>query len=304
MKGSSLGYLTREGFRNVWVNKMMSIASVAVLMACLLIIGIGAMAYFNINSLLDIVEAQNIVMVYVSDEADDVKTSELRLSLENMDNIASCEFVPKEDAFQRQVELMGGDSALFEGFKTSPLPDAFKVTVKDLSRFKETVSEIEKLDGVYNVRENSDLASKLVTVRRAVTIVSAGLVSMLFLVALFIISNTIRITMFSRKLEINIMKAVGATNSFIRWPFMVEGVLLGIISAGVSVLLLWGLYELIIYAFSSVITMLGFSFVPFLSYIWYIFGAFLAIGIITGSFGSMVSMNRYLKEERSVVTNE
>ena len=304
MKGSSLRYLTREGFRNVWVNKMMSIASVAVLMACLLIIGIGAMAYFNINSLLDIVEAQNIVMVYVSDEADDVKTSELRLSLVNMDNIASCEFVPKEDAFQRQVELMGGDSALFEGFKTSPLPDAFKVTVKDLSRFKETVSEIEKLDGVYNVRENSDLASKLVTVRRAVTIVSAGLVSMLFLVALFIISNTIRITMFSRKLEINIMKAVGATNSFIRWPFMVEGVLLGIISAGVSVLLLWGLYELIIYAFSSVITMLGFSFVPFLSYIWYIFGAFLAIGIITGSFGSMVSMNRYLKEERSVVTNE
>ena len=304
MKGSSLGYLTREGFRNVWVNKMMSIASVAVLMACLLIIGVGAMAYFNINSLLDIVEAQNIVMVYVSDEADDVKTSELRLSLENMDNIASCEFVPKEDAFQHQVELMGGDSALFEGFKTSPLPDAFKVTVKDLSRFKETVSEIEKLDGVYNVRENSDLASKLVTVRRAVTIVSAGLVSMLFLVALFIISNTIRITMFSRKLEINIMKAVGATNSFIRWPFMVEGVLLGIISAGVSVLLLWGLYELIIYAFSSVITMLGFSFVPFLSYVWYIFGAFLAIGIITGSFGSMVSMNRYLKEERSVVTNE
>ena len=304
MKGSSLGYLTREGFRNVWVNKMMSIASVAVLMACLLIIGIGAMAYFNINSLLDIVEAQNIVMVYVSDEADDVKTSELRLSLENMDNIASCEFVPKEDAFQRQVELMGGDSALFEGFKTSPLPDAFKVTVKDLSRFKETVSEIEKLDGVYNVRENSDLASKLVTVRRAVTIVSAGLVAMLFLVALFIISNTIRITMFSRKLEINIMKAVGATNSFIRWPFMVEGVLLGIISAGVSVLLLWGLYELIIYAFSSVITMLGFSFVPFLSYVWYIFGAFLAIGIITGSFGSMVTMNRYLKEERSVVTNE
>lgn len=304
MKGSSLRYLTREGFRNVWVNKMMSIASVAVLMACLLIIGIGAMAYFNINSLLDIVEAQNIVMVYVSDEADDVKTSELRLSLENMDNIASCEFVPKEDAFQRQVELMGGDSALFEGFKTSPLPDAFKVTVKDLSRFKETVSEIEKLDGVYNVRENSDLASKLVTVRRAVTIVSAGLVSMLFLVALFIISNTIRITMFSRKLEINIMKAVGATNSFIRWPFMVEGVLLGIISAGVSVLLLWGLYELIIYAFSSVITMLGFSFVPFLSYVWYIFGAFLAIGIITGGFGSMVSMNRYLKEERSVVTNE
>ncbi len=304
MKGSSLKYLTREGFRNIWVNRMMSLASVAVLMACLIIIGIGAMAYFNINSLLNIVESQNIVMVYVADEADDLATSQLKLSIESMDNVASCEFVPKEDAFQHQVELMGGDSALFDGFETSPLPDAYKVTVKDLSKFSETVAAIEALDNVYSVRENSDLATKLVSIRRAVTIVSAGLVLMLFLVALFIISNTIRITMFSRKLEINIMKAVGATNSFIRWPFMVEGVLLGIISSVVSILLLWGLYELIIYAFSSVITLLGFSFVPFLSYVWYIFAVFLIIGIVTGSFGSMVSMSKYLKEQRSIVTNE
>ncbi len=304
MKGSSLKYLTREGFRNIWVNRMMSLASVAVLMACLIIIGIGAMAYFNINSLLNIVESQNIVMVYVADEADDLATSQLKLSIESMDNVASCEFVPKEDAFQHQVELMGGDSALFDGFETSPLPDAYKVTVKDLSKFTETVAAIEALDNVYSVRENSDLATKLVSIRRAVTIVSAGLVLMLFLVALFIISNTIRITMFSRKLEINIMKAVGATNSFIRWPFMVEGVLLGIISSVVSILLLWGLYELIIYAFSSVITLLGFSFVPFLSYVWYIFAVFLIIGIVTGSFGSMVSMSKYLKEQRSIVTNE
>jgi cell division transport system permease protein len=304
MKGSSLKYLTREGFRNIWVNRMMSLASVAVLMACLIIIGIGAMAYFNINSLLNIVESQNIVMVYVTDEADDLATSQLKLSIESMDNVASCEFVPKEDAFQHQVELMGGDSALFDGFETSPLPDAYKVTVKDLSKFSETVAAIEALDNVYSVRENSDLATKLVSIRRAVTIVSAGLVLMLFLVALFIISNTIRITMFSRKLEINIMKAVGATNSFIRWPFMVEGVLLGIISSVVSILLLWGLYELIIYAFSSVITLLGFSFVPFLSYVWYIFAVFLIIGIVTGSFGSMVSMSKYLKEQRSIVTNE
>ena len=304
MKGSSLKYLTREGFRNIWVNRMMSLASVAVLMACLIIIGIGAMAYFNINSLLNIVESQNIVMVYVADEADDLATSQLKLSIESMDNVASCEFVPKEDAFQHQVELMGGDSALFDGFETSPLPDAYKVTVKDLSKFSETVAAIEALDNVYSVRENSDLATKLVSIRRAVTIVSAGLVLMLFLVALFIISNTIRITMFSRKLEINIMKAVGATNSFIRWPFMVEGVLLGIISSVVSILLLWGLYELIIYAFSSVITLLGFSFVSFLSYVWYIFAVFLIIGIVTGSFGSMVSMSKYLKEQRSIVSNE
>lgn len=304
MKGSSLKYLTKEGFRNVWVNRMMSIASITVLMACLIIIGIGAMAYFNINSLLDIVEAQNVVMVYVNDEASDLETSQLKFDLESLDNVASCEFVPKEDAFERQIEIMGGDSALFDGFTSSPLPDAYKVTVVDLAAFSQTVESIKTLDNVYSVRENSDLASKLVSIRRAVTIVSAGLVLMLFLVALFIISNTIRITMFSRKLEINIMKAVGATNGFIRWPFLIEGVLLGIISSVVSVLVLWGLYELIIYAFSSVISMLGFSFVPFLSYVWYIFGSYIAIGVITGSFGSMVSMNKYLKEQRSIVNNE
>ncbi len=304
MKGSSLKYLTKEGFRNVWVNRMMSIASITVLMACLIIIGIGAMAYFNINSLLDIVESQNVVMVYVNDEASDLETSQLKFDLESLDNIASCEFVPKEDAFERQIEIMGGDSALFDGFTSSPLPDAYKVTVVDLAAFSQTVESIKTLDNVYSVRENSDLASKLVSIRRAVTIVSAGLVLMLFLVALFIISNTIRITMFSRKLEINIMKAVGATNGFIRWPFLIEGVLLGIISSVVSVLVLWGLYELIIYAFSSVISMLGFSFVPFLSYVWYIFGSYIAIGVITGSFGSMVSMNKYLKEQRSIVNNE
>ena len=173
-----------------------------------------------------------------------------------------------------------------------------------MSLYNQTVGQIKNIDHILKVRENSDLASKLVSVRQAVTLVSAGLVLMLFLVALFIISNTIRITMYSRKLEINIMKAVGATNSFIRWPFLIEGILLGLISSIVSILILWGVYQLIIYAFSSVIADFGFGFVPFLDYIWYIFAVFVGIGIFTGTIGSMVSMNKYLKEQRSVVNNE
>ena len=304
MKGSSLKYLTREGFRNIWVNRLMTLASVTVLLACLVIIGVGAMAFFNIDALLDKVEAQNVVMVYVEMDSDDLTTSGVGVELQKMENIESCEFIPKEDAFRAQIESMGGDSAVFEGFTECPLPDGSSVPIEGLTQFSATVAQIKTLTGVSSVRENSDLASKLLSIRRAVTVVSIGLVAMLFLVALFIIANTIRITMFSRKLEINIMKAVGATNWFIRWPFLVEGVLIGIIASVLSLGVLWGLYELAAVSFSDLLLSLGFSFVPFTRYALQILGVFLGIGIFTGGFGSMISMNKYLKEQGSVVSNE
>lgn len=304
MKGSSLKYLTHEGFRNIWVNRLMTLASVTVLLACLVIIGVGAMAFFNIDVLLDKVEAQNVVMVYVEMESDDLATSSVGVELQKMDNVENCEFVPKEDAFREQIESMGGDSAVFDGFTECPLPDAYKVTLKDLSQFSVTVDQIKAIPNVSSVRENGDLASKLLSIRRAVTIVSIGLVAMLFLVALFIIANTIRITMFSRKLEINIMKAVGATNWFIRWPFLVEGVLIGVIASALSLGVLWGLYELAVVSFSDLLGSLGFGLVPFSQYALQIFGVFLGIGVFTGGVGSMISMNKYLKEQGSVVSNE
>ena len=304
MKGSSLKYLTREGFRNLWVNRLMTLASITVLLACLVIIGVGSMTFLNINAVLDKVESQNVVMVFVKQEADEMATSELGVSLQKMDNIDSCEFIPKEDAFKKQVESLGGDSSIFEGIKENPLPDAYKITLKDLSLFPQTIERVKSLEQVDTVRENSDLASKLLSVRQAISAVSLGLFVMLFLVALFIISNTIRITMFSRKLEINIMKAVGATNSFIRWPFFVEGVLIGILSGALSFGILWGVYELIVYFFTTAISAIGFDFVPFTAYAWQIALLFIGIGIFTGAFGSMVSMNKYLKEQGSVVTNE
>lgn len=304
MKSNSLKYLTREGFRNLWVNRLMSLASVTVLMACLVIIGVGSMIYFNLTSLLDIVESQNVVMVYVEDGTSELDTSEVGVKIKNMANVEDCIFVPKEDAFEKQIEDMGGDSALFEGFEESPLPDAYKVTIKDLSSFDATVKQLNAMEHIETVRENSDLASKLVSIRKAVTIASIGIVAMLFLVALFIISNTIRITMFSRKLEINIMKAVGATKNFIRWPFMIEGVLLGLIASVISIFLLWGVYELAGYTFASVVSMIKIELVKFTDYFWILFAAFAFIGVFTGTVGSMFSMNKYLKEQRSIVNNE
>lgn len=304
MKGTSLKYLTHEGFRNVWVNRLMSLASVTVLMACLIIMGAGIMIYFNINNAVDKVQSQNVVMVYVADDASEDETTQIGTSLKGISNVESCEFVPKEVAFQEQIQSMGGDAALFEGFDEIPLPDAYKVTVKDLSQFENTVSQIKQINKVDSVRENSDLASKLLSLRHAVSIVSVGLVIMLFLVALFIISNTIRITMFSRKLEISIMKAVGATNWFIRWPFMIEGMILGTISGIVSLGVLWGLYAVAEKVFAQTLSLIGFSLVPFSEYWWQILLVFVAIGLFTGGFGSLVSMAKYLKEQGSVVSDD
>ena len=304
MKGTSLKYLTHEGFRNVWVNRLMSLASVTVLMACLIIMGAGIMIYFNINNVVDKVQSQNVVMVYVADDVSEDEATQIGTSLKGISNVESCEFVPKEVAFQEQIQSMGGDAALFEGFDEIPLPDAYKVTVKDLSQFENTVSQIKQINKVDSVRENSDLASKLLSLRHAVSIVSVGLVIMLFLVALFIISNTIRITMFSRKLEISIMKAVGATNWFIRWPFMIEGMILGTISGIVSLGVLWGLYAVAEKVFAQTLSLIGFSLVPFSEYWWQILLVFVAIGLFTGGFGSLVSMAKYLKEQGSVVSDD
>lgn len=304
MKGTSLKYLTHEGFRNVWVNRLMSLASVTVLMACLIIMGAGIMIYFNINNVVDKVQSQNVVMVYVADDASEDEATQIGTSLKGISNVESCEFVPKEVAFQEQIQSMGGDAALFEGFDEIPLPDTYKVTVKDLSQFENTVSQIKQINKVDSVRENSDLASKLLSLRHAVSIVSVGLVVMLFLVALFIISNTIRITMFSRKLEISIMKAVGATNWFIRWPFMIEGMILGTISGIVSLGVLWGLYAVAEKVFAQTLSLIGFSLVPFSEYWWQILLVFVAIGLFTGGFGSLVSMAKYLKEQGSVVSDD
>ncbi len=299
MKGASLGYLTKEGFRNVWVNRLMSLASVTVLMACLVIIGLGAMLFFNINALLDKIESQNVIMVYIEDGTTDEQIDKLNKDIYGLGNIEDCIFVSKEEAFENSKKELGEDSALLVGME-NPMPDAYKVVISDMSLFKQTVSGLKGLENIETVRENSDVADKLIDIRHAVTIVIAGMVLLLFIVSLFIIANTIRITMFSRRLEISIMKAVGATNWFIRWPFMIEGIVIGIISSVVSFGVLAGLYYGVAYIFNDLLAL--FKPVAFGQYAGYIFLLFALIGMFTGSVGSLFSMGRYLKEQGSVIS--
>ena len=304
MKGASLGYLTREGFRNIWVNRLLSLATIVVLISCLIIVGTGSLIFLNINAVLDLIESQNVVMVYVNDDADDYMTQSLGVQLEAHTNVLEVEFVPREEAFQRQIESYGDKADVLQGLSADILPDAYKVTVKDLEQFDATVAEIKVMENVIHVRENSDLASKLASIRNAVTYISAGIVAILFFVSLFIVSNTIRITIYNRRLEISIMKAVGATNAFIRWPFMVEGILLGLFSAILALGIQYGVYSVAAIWLGNILQELGGEIVKFLDYVWVIFGMFAFIGVVIGAFGSIISLNKYLKEHSNVVEND
>ena len=237
MTGSSFKYLTKEGFRNVWTNRMMSLASIAVLMSCLVLIGSAAMMFVNIDSLLSKIEEENVVMVYVEDETTDAELADMESQINALGNISKVEFVSKVDAWAEQLDTMEEAQAEFFTQISSdiPLPDAYKVTVENLDSFDKTVEDLKGLDHIDTIRENKDLAQKLVAIRHGISIISIVIVAVLFVISLFIISNTIRLTVYSRRLEISIMKSVGATNSFVRFPFVIEGIILGVLS-GDSVL--------------------------------------------------------------------
>lgn len=301
MNGSSLRYLFKEGFRNTWSNRMMSIASICVLMSCLVLIGCASMIFLNIESLLGRIEEENVVMVYIQDGTTDADINTMGTTLKNMDNIKNVEFISKESAWQEQLDTMEEAQAKFftEISSDIPLPDAYKVMVNDLSQFDSTVSQIKQLQHIDTIRENKDLAQKLVTIRHGVEVISVVIVAVLLAISVFIIQNTIKLTVYSRRLEISIMKSVGATNGFVRLPFVVEGMILGIISGVISLGLVWAFYEFAVKQFGDLIASLGLEALKFSDYAWYMLGIFIAIGIITGVGGALLSMGKYLNKEGS-----
>ena len=301
MNGSSLRYLFKEGFRNTWSNRMMSIASICVLMSCLVLIGCASMIFLNIESLLGRIEEENVVMVYIQDGTTDADINAMGDSLKKMDNIKEVEFVSKESAWQEQLDTMEEAQAKFftEISSDIPLPDAYKVTVNDLSQFDSTVDQIKQLQHIDIIRENKDLAQKLVTIRHGVEVISVVIVAVLLAISVFIIQNTIKLTVYSRRLEISIMKSVGATNGFVRLPFVVEGMILGVISGVISLGLVWAFYEFAINQFGDLISSLGLEALKFSNYALPMLGIFIAIGIVTGVGGALLSMGKYLNKEGS-----
>ncbi len=301
-----LNYLTKEGFRNLKVNKLMSVASITVLFSCLMLIGIAFMLLVNIEAFISGIEGENIIMAYVDDAATDIEIKKVGLVLEKIPNVQSVEKINKEEAYRDILSDMDENLKVYlEGLEENPLPDAYRITVRNMSSFDTVVEQVKSVTNIFRVRENSSLAKQLSDLRDSVTTISIVIIVMLLLVSLFIISNTIKVTMFSRRLEISIMKSVGATNSFIRWPFMVEGIVIGVIAGILATGAVWLVSEFALSSLTSSLSIVGASVeVNFIDYALWLALAFVGIGVFTGVFGSATSMRKYLKERKFVELEE
>ena len=305
MKARSVRYLIGEGLKNIWLNRMMSIASVGVLMASMLLMGIAIAFSENVDRVMSGIESQNVVMIFLDEDISDEQAQAVYEQIKGLDNINPDEttYISSSQALEGVLDEMGPEykeyfNQYFEEGNTI-MPETVRASMIDLEKYDQTIAAIENVDGVDSYNSSRDLAVILTTVRDAINTAGIWIRVLLSLIALVIISNTVRITMFNRKLEISIMKAVGATNGFIRFPFMVEGITLGIIASVLTVGVEYLLYKLAIKALNPIINILGYNPVPFSDFMWLILLIFLALGIISGLIASIITISKYLRREGS-----
>lgn len=291
MKG--FGYLAKEGLKNVWNNRIMSIASVCVLVSCLVLTGAAALFSINVAKVVESVGDSNETTVYLKSDVSQLEAVYIGKDIEKLDNVVSTTFFPKEEALEQYKEELG-DELFAQIEDRNTLPDAFVVVMKDLSLYDKTIAEIKSIDGVDSINDHRELAKKLTEISNLINIICVGVVSALMIISIFIIANTIRATMYSRRFEISIMKSVGATDSFVRMPFLIEGIVIGIVSAVVSTGAISLLYESVM---SAITSMIPFSYIPLSSVLLYVAAAFALAGIVVGFFGSFISIRKYLKKE-------
>ena len=346
MKLTSIKYLTKEGFKNAWVNRLMTLASIGVLVACMVIIGLAVLISENVNLAVGNLEKQNVVMAYMKDynwalysdtltedtsseqssnteskkeeteedsekadkngikESDYVihnekEAKELCEKIKEIPNVASVDYVSSEEGLEtvKQSMLEGQEEYFSFLDEENPMPSAAKITMVDMEMFEETIKEIQKLDGVDTIQSQSDLAETIAAIKNGIGVAGFWIIAILMVISLVIVSNTIRVTMYNRKLEISIMKAVGATDAFVRIPFVVEGMIIGIISALIAEGLLYFCYRV---ATETIVTTLRTEdIVQFGDMAWILLGLFIAIGVLAGVIGSVIMISKYLRREGS-----
>lgn len=293
----SIGYLFGEGFKSLWKNRTMSGASVAVLVSCLLLTGVAVLVSINMENTMKSIEGENNISVYIDPEVPTITSIEIGEQIRAIDNIASCEYVSKDDGLEDLKELLEDNAGLLEGLDGDDnfLPDAYNISLENLSLYEETISQIIAIEGVKSYTDYSDVADQLSRLDQLITYASIAIVALLAVVSLFIIANTVKVTMFTRRVEINIMKSVGATNWFVRIPFVVESLLIGVFSGGISATILFFAYDKA--------TEIVYGIVPFLSivdiedYALYIYASYAILGALFGIIGGAISISRYLKHE-------
>lgn len=300
MKWSSFKYLARQGLHNMINNRLMSFASVGVLTVCLIITGVAGLFTANMNSLMLYLRSQNEVVAYLDENLDEAGLASVDSALRSISGLKEVTYVSKDEALDLMRDSMGDKADLFDVFEgeENPFFANYKVVLQDVGQMDEIVPQLESISGVVDVNVPTGLSDLVVNIHKAVTVISVGLVVVLGFVSIVVISNTIRLTVFARRKEINIMKYVGATNGFIRLPFFVEGIAVGLIAGLISSAIVLGGYQLlIIYSvdfpafWGSILNsvLLGMDQVW-----WKVLVAFLAFGSLIGSVGTATSIRKYL----------
>ncbi len=297
--GLNTNYLTKMGARNIVANRSMSFSSISVLTACLLLIGVSVMILVNIQNLVKDVENQNVVVAFVKEGITDEEVAKVGTDLQAIPDVIAVEFVSKEAGYEEQLREFGVDEHLFDDVIENPLPHSYRVSVSNLEQFQTTLAGIKAVANVESVRESQELVNQISTLQNSITSICIIIIAVLALVSMFIISNTIRITMVSRKIDIQVMKSVGATNTFICWPFMIEGVIIGLISGVLAVVLTFVVEKIEGGAMESLLSMFGSEAVSLTNYLPLLIVCYLFSGVIISAFGSIISIGKYLKKEGS-----
>ena len=299
MRYNVLSYLIGEGFRNFFKNKKSTGASLMIMCATMLIFGLFFLIGENVNYMLKEIESEQGMQVFMVKDATEEQIKKIGEEIQSLDYVAKTEFVSKEEAFNIVKERYSEYSRFLEGYtvEKNPFKVSYVVTLTDLSKSDEVRTQIEGLENVNNIEMRDKTINALVSIANGIRWVSAGILVLLIVISIFIIANTIKLTVHARRKEISIMKYVGATNGFIRWPFIIEGILIGVIAAMISILILGLGYNFLINKImeSSVTSMINITLLPFAEVFKLVIVVYLSLGIGIGTLGSVISMRKYLE---------
>ena len=293
MKMNNFGYLLKEGVRSIFSHGLMSFASVCVTVACMIIVGSFSILMYNLHIMVEELSQTNEVICYVDSAYTDAEAKSVHSKINMIDNVFRADYVSREQALENFVEDHDNDAA-FQGIDPQDLRHRIVVVLEDNSRMKETVDLLEQVDGVAMIDAEFELAEGFTTISNVLGLVSTGIIAILLIVSLLIISNTVKLAMYDRKNEIAIMKMVGATNGFIRFPFVVQGFFLGILGAGLAFLAEWLLYDGLVKKIAQVDALGLFNFVPFQQLLVPMIVVFSAAGLFVGIFGSISAIRKFM----------
>ncbi|MBR5381083.1 MAG: permease-like cell division protein FtsX [Oscillospiraceae bacterium] len=294
MRRNNFGYYIKEGVTSIFRHGFMSFASICIIVACLIIMGSFSLLALNVRSIISTLESENQILAYVDDAVSEADARALQPAIERLPNVQSAHFISKDTAFE-SFKNQYEDKDFLEDMESSVLRHRFIVYVDDIALMQETQDALLGIQGIAKVTAHLKIAQGFITVRNVVSAVSLVLVVVLLIISLFIMSNTIKLTTFERREEIAIMKMVGATSAFIRWPFVVEGMILGFVGAAVAYLIQWGLYQLVA---DRLVGNTGLNFLRVLPFSYAAVPmcvVFLVIGLGVGIIGSSTAIRNYLK---------